>query len=163
MAGRKPKPTGLKLVQGTARADRIHANEPKPKPLPPKHPAYLKLNATAKRVFRDVLKVAPWITEADYLPLAELAQAVADWGVANGRKNKNAKMYPDYGGVLAFGSMGQLTMAPELRIMRAAEVTINKMSVELGLTPSARSRINLPEGKSEDELEEFMNRGRKAK
>jgi P27 family predicted phage terminase small subunit len=163
MKGRKPKPSYLHAVQGTARADRTNLNEPKPRPLPPKHPAYLALSATAKRVFRDVLAVAPWITEADFLILAKLAQAVADWGAANKRKQEQAKKYPQYGGLLSFGSKNQLVVAPEIQIMRSAEVVILRISAELGLTPSARSRIKLPTEDGAGDLEAFLNSGKQGK
>src|SRR5690606_12320278 len=45
MAGRKPKPTHLKIVEGTARRDRMPENEPIPPEGEIVRPAYLKYRA----------------------------------------------------------------------------------------------------------------------
>jgi phage terminase small subunit len=41
-AGRKPKPTALKLIQGTYRADRANPSEPKPRAVIPPCPKFLQ-------------------------------------------------------------------------------------------------------------------------
>ena len=45
MAGRRPKPSRLKLVEGTARADRMRAAEPEPPPGEIVRPEFVKYRA----------------------------------------------------------------------------------------------------------------------
>ena len=53
-AGRKPKPTALKLIQGTYRPDRANPNEPKPKAAIPPCPKFLQ--GDARKQYRKTAK-----------------------------------------------------------------------------------------------------------
>src|SRR5512145_2173178 len=74
-AGREPKLTNLKLIQGTYRPDRAHPSEPKPRATVPPCPKFLQGEArklyqkTAKRLARIGL-----MTELDDMALAMLCQ-----------------------------------------------------------------------------------------
>jgi len=58
MAGRPRKPTNLKILQGTARPDRINPNEPKPaKPIGKKAPAYF--DAELEKIWKEFVSNAP--------------------------------------------------------------------------------------------------------
>ena len=48
MRGRKPKPSGLKLITGTDRADRGNPDEPQPQPACPEPPDHLKAEARSE-------------------------------------------------------------------------------------------------------------------
>ena len=54
VAGRLPKPTKLKLLQGTARPDRMPKNEPQPEAGMPARPGWLA--PAAKREWSECLK-----------------------------------------------------------------------------------------------------------
>jgi phage terminase small subunit len=71
MAGRKPKPTHMHLVDGTLNATR-HANrkdEPKPEGKPVK-PKFLKKGTKAAKLWDEYVKIGYWLTEADSHALA---------------------------------------------------------------------------------------------
>lgn len=74
-AGRKPKPTRLKVIQGTYRSDRANPNEPKPRAAIPDCPEFLKGQArkqyqqTAKKLVRIGL-----MTQLDDMALSMLCQ-----------------------------------------------------------------------------------------
>ena len=57
MAGRKPLPTHLKLVKGTARPHRINKAEPRPAVAVPEPPAHLDERARAK--FTGMARCSP--------------------------------------------------------------------------------------------------------
>ena len=58
MAGRKPLPTHLKLVKGTARPHRINKAEPRPAVAVPEPPAHLDERARAQ-VHRHGARCSP--------------------------------------------------------------------------------------------------------
>ena len=81
---RPRKPTALKLVTGTDRADRANGNEPEPQLLndltPPSH-----LSERSAAVWREVapmLRRIQVLTEADVISLEMLCDAVADYRLA---------------------------------------------------------------------------------
>ncbi|WP_094023825.1 P27 family phage terminase small subunit [Maliponia aquimaris] len=80
MRGRKPKPTDLKLVTGTNRADRANPAEHRPPPALPEPPAHLKHEARAEwtRVSRQLLALNI-LSEIDRAALAACCQAWARW------------------------------------------------------------------------------------
>ena len=112
----KPKPTALKLVQGTQRKDRTNTKEPAIKSRLPKCPAWI--NAEGKKEWSRLLKdlnkhgIA---TGFDFIGLATLCQM---WGeYVEGSKN------------------GEPVGAAHITQMRL-------LLVEFGMTPSSRSKVN---------------------
>ena len=75
-AGRKPKPTALKLIQGTYRSDRANLNEPKPKAGIPPCPKFLRGDARKqyRKTAKKLLKIG-LMTELDDMALSMLYQA----------------------------------------------------------------------------------------
>ena len=78
-AGRKPKPTALKLIQGTYRPDRANPREPKPKAGIPPCPKFLQGDAR-KHYCKIANKLARigLMTELSHLALSMLCQAWMD-------------------------------------------------------------------------------------
>jgi phage terminase small subunit len=78
--GRKPKPTALKLIQGTYRPDRANPNEPNPRPGIPPCPKFLQgearkqYNRMAKKLARIGL-----MTELDDMALSMLCQGWSEY------------------------------------------------------------------------------------
>jgi phage terminase small subunit len=80
MAGRKPLPTHLKLVKGTARPHRMNRAEPKPAVAQPEPPAHLDERARGRfAVLAEVLARHGVMTELDAGALARYAVAWCRW------------------------------------------------------------------------------------
>jgi len=75
-AGRKAKPTALKLIQGTYRSDRANPNEPKPKAGIPPCPKFLEGDARKqyRKTAKKLLKIR-LMTGLDDKVLSMLCQA----------------------------------------------------------------------------------------
>lgn len=139
--GHNKKPTALKVIHGTARADRLKANEPKPTPIAPDPPSWL--DRTAKAIWRKyapMLERLGLLTEADGESLAAYCQAVSRYMAAVKRLKKVARESPD-----------------DIELIRKAEVSVEKaehsmrlLANEFGLTPAARSRIDVPPEAAKD-------------
>lgn len=127
MRGRKPKPTPLKVLDGT-RKDRINPNEPKVEAAPINPPHWLGLNVPEAMDFWDelapVMQSAGLLTKADVPLFAQLCECLA--------------------------------ILKEDPLNFKAREMVRKIGVEFGMSPSARSRIKLPEVKEKDEFAAFM-------
>lgn len=137
MRGRKPAPQALKLVNGT-RKDRLNPDEPQLEVAEPRMP--LHLNRRARAEWR---RLVPGLLEAGVLTwdnsgvMADLCQAVADIA-------ELVKDIRKHGRVDANGRR-----RPETIMLREARESRRKCEVELGLTPSARSRVKAVKAKKE--------------
>jgi P27 family predicted phage terminase small subunit len=131
---RNKKPTVLKVLQGTARPDRIKKGEPKPAPVAPPPPAWLDRRARATwRKYAPMLERLGLLTEADGESFAAYCQAVSRYVTAVKRLKKVGREAPD-----------------DIELIRKAEVSVEKaeqsmrlLGNEFGLTPAARSRIDV--------------------
>lgn len=173
MAGRKPKPTALKLVTGNPGKRAINENEPKPAvlaqaPPPPRH-----LTATAKAEWRRLSKelhLLGLLSELDVAVFASYCDSFATWvearraleavrreeaqidrqiakRIAAGQEVTETN-HSAFGGLLTYTSNGNVIQNPLIGIMNKAKVDMNRFAAELGLTPSARSRINVSKAES---------------
>lgn len=147
MAGRKPKPTELKVLQGTQKKCRINEYEPKPKgdlQNPPEYFSdeqrdiwhYAIENAPKgllKRLDMSVLEI--WVTAS--LMHREASQKVAK----SGQVIKSPSDYP--------------IINPYLAIMNKQAMIMLKAASEMGFTPSSRSRVYLKE--NEESENKFAN------
>src|SRR5215216_4121585 len=80
MAGRKPLPTHLKLVKGTARAHRLNPHEPNPSVVTPEPPAHLDERARARfAAMAGMLARHGIMTELDAGALARYAVVWCRW------------------------------------------------------------------------------------
>lgn len=137
-SGPKPRATSLKLLQGETKKDRLNENEPKFDPTMPECPAYLKPDRIAMREWgrkSDALHRAGVLTEVDDAILADYCDAFAEKArlVRALRKFKPGTI--EYKRIS--GSLQQVTLQK------------NRAMCELGITPSARTRIKaLPKPKA---------------
>lgn len=141
MRGRKPKPTALKLVDGNPGKRRITGREPKPPTAQPTCPAHL--SATAKTEWKrlaGVLNGVGLLTRIDRTVLAAYCQAYGRWVEA---ERKLAETPP-----LLKTPAGYVQVSPWITISNRQVELMTRLMAELGLTPSARSRlaIQLPNG-----------------
>ena len=135
--GRKPKPTALKLVANNPGKRKINKREPKPKGAPA---APAELDARGKREWVRITKSLDGLgllTGADTAILALYCASYSTWCQAQGKLKK--------GRTVKAGN-GTEIPSPWLAISNRAHDQIVKVGAELGLTPSARARLQVPSG-----------------
>lgn len=141
MRGRKPTPTHLKLLHGNPGRRPINGDEPKPASDLPTCPAHLNASAKAewKRLARDLNRIG-LLTMVDRGALAAYCQSWGRWVEAE-RKLKETPP-------LLKTPAGYIQMSPWLTIANKERELMARYMVELGLTPSSRSRlaIKIPTG-----------------
>ncbi|MCC7369681.1 MAG: phage terminase small subunit P27 family [Chloroflexi bacterium] len=141
MAGRgpAPKPTKLKVLAGNPGHEKLNRTEPKPRPVAPKCPTWLDLEA--KREWRRVapeLERLGLLTVVDMAALAGYCQSYSTWRTASRALAEHGLTYE--------AANGNIRQRPEATIANKALAEVRQFCQEFGLTPSARSRMSLPEG-----------------
>jgi P27 family predicted phage terminase small subunit len=134
-AGRKPKPTNLKLIQGTYRSDRARPSEPKPRITIPPCPKFLQ--GEAQKLFKETAKKLARIglmTELDDMALSMLCQAWQEYLEATEQVRKS--------GILVKSPNGFPVLNPYLTVANQALKKVRALLAEFGMTPGSRSRIN---------------------
>ncbi|MGW5720787.1 phage terminase small subunit P27 family [Amycolatopsis sp. NPDC003865] len=131
--GRAPKPTALKLIEGS-RKDRINQREPIPRGLPPAPPPELAA---------DVLEIWTYtVRELDAMGVlfaADRDSLVCYCEAVVAHRKASALLARS--SVLVKGLHGTLVRNPALQIQRDSAATVRAFAQEFGLTPSARTRI----------------------
>jgi P27 family predicted phage terminase small subunit len=133
--GRRPKPTGLRLLQGE-HLERINEEEPLP---PPGLPSVPDLSPVAQEVWdatapRLLAMGCLAVTDGD--PLAAYCEAVAVM-----RRSAAILARSD---VLISSAQGRPMRNPALAALRDASHTMLAYAREFGLTPSSRTLIKTP-------------------
>jgi P27 family predicted phage terminase small subunit len=140
--GPRPRPTQLKLLHGD-RKDRINHAEPLPRNALPELPDGVsdEVREIWEYTLRELIamKVAH---AADRDALLCYCEAVVTHRKASALLKKSA--------ILVQGRDGGLVRNPVLQIQRDAATLIRGFAQEFGLTPSARTRVEVPEGASTD-------------
>lgn len=140
MAGRPPKPTGLKLVTGNPGKRALNKQEPDPDYLEDLAPP-TRLSEAEAEVWRELatpLRKAKVLTTVDVLALEMLCIAVARYRWATAKTPPNA-------GVLK-GENG-LMMNPWLIVQSMTFKQATGLMRDFGMTPAARSRVMIqPQG-----------------
>lgn len=138
--GRKPLPTSLKLLKGTAQKCRMNAREPQPNAEREPHcPEHLDERArTEWNRLLPILREMRVLTEADYIALANLCQQYSILIQAQDQLNRTGLLIsyrktPD--------SPAWVQQSPLLGIITAATTQVNALCREFGLTPSSRTRV----------------------
>jgi len=131
---RPRKPTALKLVSGTARADRANGNEPEPDVLrevePPAH-----LGERSVAVWRELSPVLcknQVLTEMDLVSLEVLCDAVADYRLARTQRGDQLVTHSSKGSQM----LDQLLIAQQA----CAKLASTYMG-RFGMDPVSRSRV----------------------
>jgi len=141
MRGRTSKPTALKHVDGNPGKRAINGAEPKPPGDKPTCPAHLSPTAKAewKRIAGTLNEIG-LLTRIDRTVLAAYCQAYGRWVEA---EKKLAETPP-----LLKTPAGYVQASPWIGIANKQVELMVKLMAELGLSPSARSRlaIRVPTG-----------------
>ncbi len=154
MRGRKPIPTKIHLLQGgvkkTHRAKDDRKNEPKPSPKIPPCPKHL--DKTARKEWKrmaSLLSAVKILTDMDMAILASYCQAYSTWATATLKVQEI--------GMVVKTSNGVPMQNPYLPILNKANEHMIRALIELGATPSARSRVKTTvSDKDESPEEEFL-------
>lgn len=135
----------LKVLRGTANVTRLPKEEPAPKTKIPKPPPHVQGEALAewKRISRKLHKLK-LLTTIDGTALAAYCIEYERWADANDKLRTH--------GTVGKTKNGQFIQSPFLSIANRASCEMRKWLIEFGMTPSARSRVDvssLPDGTSE--------------
>lgn len=147
-AGRKPKPTELKRLEGNPGQRPLNENEPKPRPIRPECPEWLSDVAKAK--WNEVvprLERTGVLTEVDGDVLAQYCSAFSNW-------RRYELLAKDEKPVMETAS-GYLQQSPMVAAVMKASMLVCRLGELLGLNPSSRSRIVVPPGDGDDD-EDFL-------
>ena len=151
-AGRKPKPTNIKILEGNPGKRKLNEHEPQPLKKAPPCPKWLE--AEAKKEWRRLAKTLEAmgvLTDADMAAFAGYCQAYA-------RRKEAEERITDRGLVIRTPS-GYPQQVPYISIAQQYLKLMQQFAEQFGLTPAARSRIiaGNGEGKAVDDLDELLS------
>ena len=168
MAGRRPKPTALRLVTGNPGKRAVNKKEPKPKRVIPSCPAYLsdsgKVAWGRLCVLLDRMGI---LTEADSLALERLCDCYAEIIECRLLVERDGRTYSsvttrttsEEGEATTVEDIKSLLKAnPAVAMMADADRRFKSYLVEFGLTPAARSKVHATpdDDNKKDPLAEFF-------
>ena len=145
VAGAKPKPTKLKVVQGNPGKRPLNKDEPEPDvqiPICPEH-----IQGEGRKEWNRIcleLKKLGLITEIDRAAISVYCQAWDRWVEAEDMVRK-------HGTIVKVGDNNHPMQSPYLSVANTAMKTMMSTLVEFGMTPSSRTRVKAATGKTDDE------------
>lgn len=153
-AGRKPKPTGLKVLEGNPGKQKLPQGEPKPGG-EAECPAWLTRSAKAKwRRLAPELQRLGLLTSVDGDALAAYCESWAEYERAEKALQQLGTTYET--------STGLIYPRPEVQMSHRARQQMHRFGAEFGLTPSSRARVGGPVrqrgGGDGDDLDDLLNR-----
>ena len=134
MAGRRPKPTRQKKLEGNPGKRKLNSLEPEPDSEIPSMPPHLDAVARTewKRITPHLLSLG-LISEVDRGPIAAYCQAWSRWVDAEA----NIQRF----GLVIKTPKGCPVQSPYVGIANHALDQMRKFAIEFGMTPAARSRV----------------------
>ena len=151
LRGPAPTPTALRVLEGNPSKRPLNRQEPQPRARAPKCPDHLDDGAKKewKRLL-PILRRMRLVTEADGIALGNLCQSYSTMAQAQAKLNRTGLLY---------GKEGQpIRASPLLRIIHECSDRINILCREFGLTPAARSRLQMnsaPNSPDGDDILDF--------
>ena len=149
MAGRKTKPTKIKVIQGTFRKDRENKNEPTPETHIPEAPDHLSKEALVEwgRMSQELYNLG-LISNVSRGALAIYCQAWA-------RMVKYEKIIVEKGELYKTPN-GSIQTSPAMWIVNKCVEQCHKMMVEFGMTPASAAKVtSIKTKKKEDPWTEY--------
>lgn len=163
MAGRNPKPTKLKLLQGNPGHRPLNASEPQPDAGEPIMPSGLSAAAQDEwTAVIPILRKMGVLTVADGATIAGYCQSRADWLRAQAE-------IEEYGVTVAepiTNRMGEPVghrrkKNPAVTVASDAKKMMRAFASDLGLSPASRTRVHATPGSDDkpqqDELDSVLN------
>ena len=165
MRGRKPQPTKLKILRGNPGRRALNRQEPVPpagRPVMPEWIGRLKHGAECWSWLVDKLDEMKILSQADGKTLELYCATWSEWRQATEFVAAHGMTYPIRAGQTTTkgkvhkGAIKGVGMFPEVAIARSRAELLSRLGAELGLTPSSRTRIKVPEVPKESPLEKFL-------
>ncbi len=151
MRGRKPKPTAIKLLEGNPGKRPLNKNEPKPKKDVPKCPSWLLPEAKKEwKRMAEQLELLGLLTAMDMTAFAGYCQSYARWKEAEDFITKHGSIFKT--------PSGYVQQVPHVSIAQSNLKIMRDFCSEFGLTPAARSRLQLTKENSKYVDEDVMLR-----
>jgi len=150
--GPPPQPTALRLLKGNPGKRRINTREPRPPTTTPSCPRWLC--PEAKRAWREivpVLKAMRILTRIDRDALAAYCQSYARWKAAEEFLSQHGEVYPIRD---ERGNVRYMQPFPQVFIARSQLQILRSYQQEFGMTPSARTRVQVIPSLVRDPVEE---------
>ena len=153
--GRKPKPTQLKLLAGNPGHRPLNDAEPEA-PVGRPSPDFLDEVAGDEwdRIC-DLLERMGLLSMADRTVITAYCVIYSRWVEAE-------RMVKKSGTIVKSPNKESAIMSPYLCVANRAMEQMLKLCVELGLSPSARSRIHIPPGAKKDKFSRFLENNERA-
>ena len=152
MAGRKPKPTAVKKLEGNPGKRKLNSKEPVPAKGIPACPDWLMPEAKKEwERLAELMNQMGVLTEVDMAAFAAYCQSYARW--------KEAQEHITSGGSTFETDKGYQPQTPWVGIAHTNQKLMLQAASEFGLTPSSRSRIIAGNSKGqepEDEMEALL-------
>ena len=168
MAGRRgpaKQPTALKLVHGNPGRRPINASEPKPRRQRPARPAWLI--GDARKAWEELVPLLDQmgvLTIVDRRALARYCKLWARWVALTRVIEKTGEVYPIRGRPTEDNPQGAIVSFrtfPQVKIIESLSAELRQLEREFGLTPSARSSIEVEKRVApQSKLEGIIARGR---
>ena len=171
--GRKRKPTILHRLEGGSKKTHrpLPQNEPHPPAIIPKCPRHLDKEARKewRRVARE-LEPLGMLTNLDMAVLASYCQAYSMWATATLKLQEQGMIFKIPGKtttkIMKDGTEkteqtggGYPMINPWWTVINKANEQMVKALVEIGMSPSSRSRVKVPERKVKNEADDFLKEG----
>jgi len=148
--GRKPKPTALKELAGNPGKRPLNKREPQTQIVRPPVPRG-RLNAAGQRLWRYLVSKLADLGVLTETYTAALEMLCLHYGLAV----EAGKMLRDEGLVVC-GVKGGLVKHPAAQILKDSSTAFRMYAEQFGLTPGARSRIQVVMPEEPDELEQLL-------
>jgi P27 family predicted phage terminase small subunit len=156
-AGRKPKPTALRLIQGNPGKRAISKDEPKPVAIAkPRAPVALGVDAKKEwtRVTKQLADLG-MVTAIDTSALAAYCIAFERFKNANAALEDVKKKDPIFKGLMVKTKQGNWIQNPLVGVARRAADDMIRYGSEFGMTPSSRSRLSIAPTEGKGEFDDF--------
>jgi P27 family predicted phage terminase small subunit len=135
-------PTAKKKLAGTHRPDRAPRNEPQPDTTQPICPEWIRPNARqAWRQLQPQLEAMGVLTKIDGNALARYCQLWARW--------REAEAHILEHGSVVKSPAGYAMQNPYVSIANKLISALSRLESDLGMTPAARTKIEVPQAKEE--------------
>jgi len=150
LSGQKPIPTKLKMLRGNPGKRPLPEHEPRPASEMPSPPSVLGDIALEEwyRIGPELQRIGV-LTMADRSCLASYCKVYERWCMADSHLKSSEDLVNMTG-------TGTLAQNPYVSIANKAMELMHKFGVELGLTPSSRTRMTGRKDEEIDELESFL-------
>lgn len=149
--GPAPKPPEVKLLEGNPGRRPINLNAPKPSPIAPSCPSWLGKEARKewKRIAPELERLG-LLTRVDMATLAGYCQSYSCWIAAEALLS-TSPLVVESGGE----RYSTVKAHPAIAIAQKERMLMLQFAGKLGLSPSDRGRMTLPEVEGDDEDSPF--------